>query len=89
MALAHLCAALLMSWWLSAGERLLWRVARRTAAVARRAAARLHRRRRPTAGHPLPTCAVPRCRPPAARAAALAQLVHLVIRRGPPISAPA
>ncbi|WP_054565693.1 hypothetical protein [Frankia sp. R43] len=89
MALAHLCAAFLLSWWLSTGERLLWRVARRTAAVARRAAVRLRRRLRPQTGCPLPARAVLRCRPPAGRAPALAQLVHLVVRRGPPPLTPA
>ncbi|ORT53460.1 hypothetical protein KBI5_06975 [Frankia sp. KB5] len=90
MAFAHLCAALLLSWWLAAGERLLWRVARRTAAVARRAAGRLRRRLYPPTGCPLlPARAVARRRPPAGQAPALAQLVHLVVRRGPPLLAPA
>ncbi|MEX5636663.1 hypothetical protein [Parafrankia sp. FMc2] len=89
MALAHLCAALLLSWWLAAGERLLWRIARRTAAVARRAAVHLRRRLRPPAWRPLPTQTVRWCRPPTGRAHALAQLVHLVVRRGPPDPAPA
>ncbi|WP_055407280.1 hypothetical protein [Frankia sp. ACN1ag] len=84
MALAHLSAALLLAWWLSAGERLLWRAARGAAAVARRAAGRLRRRRRPAVVCPLPARAVPRCRPATDRAPQLAQLVHLVIRRGPP-----
>ncbi|MCK9921361.1 hypothetical protein MXD61_05530, partial [Frankia sp. AgPm24] len=84
MALAHLGAALLLAWWLSAGERLLWRAARGAVAVARRAADHLRRRRRPAVVCPLPARATPRCRPATDRAPQLAHLVHLVVRRGPP-----
>ncbi|CUU56827.1 hypothetical protein Ga0074812_10947 [Parafrankia irregularis] len=89
MALLHLAAALVLAWWLSVGERLLWRAARGAAAVARRAAGRLRRRR--THGLcPLPVLAVARQRRPAAdRAPHLVQLVHLVVRRGPPDPRPA
>lgn len=89
MALAHVGAALLLAWWLSAGERLLWRAARGVAVVARRAVGHLRRRRRPAVVCPLPARTEPRRRPPARRAPQLAQLVHLVVRRGPPNLLPA
>jgi hypothetical protein len=87
MALAHLCAALLLALWLAAGERLVWRVARGASAVMRRAAGRSRRRR------VCPVCpAPPRPAPPVRprpRVRGLVGLVHVVVRRGPPVVSPA
>ncbi|WP_322780031.1 hypothetical protein [Frankia sp. Cas4] len=87
MALAHLLAALVLALWLAVGERLLWRAARGTAAVARRVAGRLLRHRigfvRPCVVRPVQPVRWLR------RAPRLVLLFHVVIRRGPPVLVPA
>ncbi|WP_242422343.1 MULTISPECIES: hypothetical protein [Frankia] len=86
MAVAHLLAALVLAWWLAAGERLLWTVVRRTAAVARRLARCL--RRRGSARGPITITGVqPTFRRGCNRLPSL--LRHVVVHRGPPVGAPA
>lgn len=86
MALAHVAAACCLAWWLAIGERLLWRVARGAAALARRAVSRL-RRRPPTVASPGGS----RRQPVAPRVTAprLLELRHALVRRGPPLVAAA
>ncbi|MEX5636664.1 hypothetical protein [Parafrankia sp. FMc2] len=79
----HLLAAVCLAWWLAAGERLLWRVGRRTATATRRIVRRVRGRLaappRPVLGPRLTfSSSVP------AAAARLALLRYAVARRGPP-----
>ncbi|EIV94675.1 hypothetical protein [Frankia sp. QA3] len=86
MAGAHLLAAVVLAWWLAAGERMVWRAARGAAVVARRVVRRLRRRvspQRTVAGG----CALPVFRPVWMRRPVL--LRHVVVRRGPPGAVPA
>jgi hypothetical protein len=83
MVAAHLLAALVLAWWLAAGERALWRMARLAVTVARRAVGRVRRRRAAP-----PRTAVRR-RPWGPRrhrqVGRPVLLRHVVIRRGPPV----
>jgi hypothetical protein len=78
MTLAHVAAAAVSAWWLRRGERAVWGLARRIAAVILRPARTLLVR--------LPVRTAPRV-PPAPVTAARPRatvLRHVVVRRGPP-----
>jgi hypothetical protein len=80
MTLAHVAAAVVSAWWLRRGERAVWRLARRVAAVATRPLWA-----RPAA--PEPALFAPPARAFSRTSAARprsATLRHSVVRRGPP-----
>jgi len=79
MLVGHLVAALLVGWWLSRGERLLWQAARRAVSSVAEAFRRLLRPCVPS-GRTTPVVPAPPVRP-APRSAVLR---HVIVLRGPP-----
>jgi hypothetical protein len=78
MTLAHVAAAAVSAWWLRRGERAVWGLARRIAAVVLRPARALLVRPPVPAAARVPAASAAACRPRAT------VLRHVVVRRGPP-----
>lgn len=83
MTLAHVAAAAVSAWWLRRGERAVWGLARRIAAVILRPARALLLRLPVRTALRVPAAPVAASRPHAT------VLRHVVVRRGPPAPSPA